>query len=633
MAPISGDILVKTDTPGAYINKVGLRLYKYYGEVWGMSFEFTDGKKVNLSAHGGGNTNPYESYSSKALGSVFLEVPSGFDKMEWCATHGKMRQLKLSKNGVEVASYDGDKHGVCVNKNYDYGGHSLRVEQGKNVSSLVMGITLKSNYYQLFLPKELYGSVDVTAKPIDGGYSNWSEWGLCNKLCGPGLQSRNRNCDNPPPALGGKDCSVLGEEIEFRKCNMKDCPVDGGFGPWSEWSDCIGDCDVGVGTRFRTRECDNPAPKGAGKPCVGNTREVVPCDLQNCAVHGGYSPWGAWSNCDRKCNGGKQQRNRTCTNPSPANGGDDCNELGSSIEVRDCNDQPCPINGGYGEWSSWSNCVDGSHRRTRVCDNPVPQHGGADCTTLGLPEEVKSCSIDGGWSAWSDWSECINGNKTRTRACNNPPAKFGGRSCVGPSSENANCPIDGGYGTWTPWGVCGDQLDSKETRTRACNNPLPMNGGKDCSGLGPAVEHRACKKTVEPDGKVIIEDRNLNMTTGKEEVTKTVIEKPDENNVSVARTEHPDGNVTTTAILTDGNGNILDTDSTTEEDNSMTWMMLLVVIAVIAAGMYLWQKSSPKKVAVEGSSEWSGGVDTNVTGNLSAFGGSKGFMNIMVGGD
>ena len=57
-------------------------------------------------------------------------------------------------------------------------------------------------------------------------------------------------------------------------------------------------------------------------------------------VDGGYSDFGDWSECSAECGGGTQTRTRTCTNPAPAHGGDDC--LGDSTETRKCNTQACP---------------------------------------------------------------------------------------------------------------------------------------------------------------------------------------------------------------------------------------------------------------------------------------------------
>ena len=59
-------------------------------------------------------------------------------------------------------------------------------------------------------------------------------------------------------------------------------------------------------------------------------------------VNGNYTAWSAWEECSATCGGGIQQRVRTCTYPSPANGGKDCTVLGPAVETKDCNSQPCP---------------------------------------------------------------------------------------------------------------------------------------------------------------------------------------------------------------------------------------------------------------------------------------------------
>jgi len=47
----------------------------------------------------------------------------------------------------------------------------------------------------------------------------------------------------------------------------------------------------------------------------------------------------AWGECSATCGGGIMERTRTCTNPSPENGGKDC--VGIDKQVEDCNTQPC----------------------------------------------------------------------------------------------------------------------------------------------------------------------------------------------------------------------------------------------------------------------------------------------------
>ena len=60
------------------------------------------------------------------------------------------------------------------------------------------------------------------------------------------------------------------------------------------------------------------------------------------AVNGAYSPWSSWGTCSKSCLGGVRRRVRKCSNPSPSNGGRDCESLGSSVESQDCNVKSCP---------------------------------------------------------------------------------------------------------------------------------------------------------------------------------------------------------------------------------------------------------------------------------------------------
>ena len=65
-------------------------------------------------------------------------------------------------------------------------------------------------------------------------------------------------------------------------------------------------------------------------------------------VNGGYSDWKPYGVCSKTCGGGVQIRKRTCTNPPPTNGGEDCSTLGPDNTTRGCNNQECP-----GKMSKW----------------------------------------------------------------------------------------------------------------------------------------------------------------------------------------------------------------------------------------------------------------------------------------
>ncbi|EDO46870.1 predicted protein, partial [Nematostella vectensis] len=109
---------------------------------------------------------------------------------------------------------------------------------------------------------------------------------------------------------------------------------------------------------------------------------------------GGWTDWTIWTPCDKSCGTGFQQRKRTCSNPSPQNGGALC--AGTNNETRECNTHHCPINGDWTEWSSWSYCNrpcgTGYENRTRSCTNPPPKYGGKDCE--GEDHQAKTCNTD-----------------------------------------------------------------------------------------------------------------------------------------------------------------------------------------------------------------------------------------------
>ncbi|XP_068690792.1 hemicentin-1-like [Montipora foliosa] len=91
--------------------------------------------------------------------------------------------------------------------------------------------------------------------------------------------------------------------------------------------------------------------------------------------------WTAWGSCSRTCGGGVQKRQKHCNYRPP---------IESS---RTCNENKCPIDGGWSDWNHWSLCtrdINGMQMRTRECVNPKPQFGGIPCK--GSTTVMRGCT-------------------------------------------------------------------------------------------------------------------------------------------------------------------------------------------------------------------------------------------------
>ncbi|XP_030839405.1 uncharacterized protein LOC756169 [Strongylocentrotus purpuratus] len=298
---------------------------------------------------------------------------------------------------------------------------------------------------------------------VDGGWSDWGEWHTCTESCEGGLTVRFRRCNNPMPSNGGANCT--GFSMEQGACNTDPCPVDGGWSSYSDWDACSVSC--GGGNQTRTRTCSDPTPAYGGANCTGENIEVRACGEGICPTHGGWSAYGSFSLCNTDC---QKTRYRTCTNPAPKDGGDDCPD--SEVDVSYCSVLDCPVNGQWSEWSviTCDETCRGSKRRT--CSNPPPLRGGADCVgssreEYGICTGFK-CVQNGAWSDWAPWSSC---SKTCDR---------GGIS----------------------------------HRRRHCSNPHPRNGGKDCPAVDPDYDEKSCFShpcPVPPDYVRHVKAKNYNI--------------------------------------------------------------------------------------------------------------------------
>ncbi|XP_067662288.1 hemicentin-1-like isoform X1 [Haliotis asinina] len=221
--------------------------------------------------------------------------------------------------------------------------------------------------------------------------------------------------------------------------------VHGGFSEWGEFGECSTTC--GAGLHFRTRSCDNPPPTNGGQQCIGAARESKSCIMGDCPVDASWGNWGAWKACSSSCGPGQRTRSRLCDNPPPQFGGLSCE--GPSVDQSPCNVRPCPIDGNWGDWDPWSPCTttcgEGQQTRERKCNNPRPQFGGLPCLGAGTDRQAchtQACAVDGNWGQWMDWTSCSV-------------------SCGGGS----------------------------RTRVRRCDNPRSQYGGADCVGPEQQVDY------------------------------------------------------------------------------------------------------------------------------------------------
>ncbi|XP_022082655.1 sushi, von Willebrand factor type A, EGF and pentraxin domain-containing protein 1-like [Acanthaster planci] len=63
-----------------------------------------------------------------------------------------------------------------------------------------------------------------------------------------------------------------------KRCELE--VVNGGWGPWSPFSDCSKTC--GGGRQYRIRTCDSPQPLNGGRACPGEDQQLLPCNNGSC---------------------------------------------------------------------------------------------------------------------------------------------------------------------------------------------------------------------------------------------------------------------------------------------------------------------------------------------------------------
>ena len=304
--------------------------------------------------------------------------------------------------------------------------------------------------------------------PVDGGWTakSYRDWGSCSETaCGSsGSRERSwtRSCTNPAPAHGGADCAGADSGTDSEVCHGNSCaggkvcwegsscktPVNGG---WSEKNyEAFGNCSAtacGVsGSRSRdwSRTCSNPPPAFGGEDCEGESTgtHTVDCTGDSCAV-------------GEKCSGG------TCVcdgADSHKHHGYACHPTGNCHSDAECpGDKVCSAGacecrvGHHGHGASCHadhDCgpdeIGGGDQECTPCpDNQAPNESRTACLLCGTADHEhgsgKCHKVDD-----SHCGSCTGGKVCQHTACVCPSTEHeheGARTChpEGHCHSNADC--------------------------------------------------------------------------------------------------------------------------------------------------------------------------------------------------
>ncbi|XP_039285521.1 LOW QUALITY PROTEIN: thrombospondin type-1 domain-containing protein 7A [Nilaparvata lugens] len=305
--------------------------------------------------------------------------------------------------------------------------------------------------------------------PVDCQLSEWSSWGSCNVLCGPGLQNRTRTVTRQD-SNGGRACGAL---TQWKLCRVPCSVFQWQAGGWSECilipSDRGNQC--GEGDQYRQVACiDTRTGEEVSKDFCDWTTQPSDTNACHVACPGDcvLSSWSEWSLCPKNCLGSTAQQRTRSLLRAASNIGAQCPH---KIQTQACQlNQTCftyhwavtpfssclPLGG--------SPCGEGMTTRAIYCQRsdlwPVEDSYCSEETKPGPAEKwcYVDCPVDCKIAEWSDWNatQCQCGDTGLSRHAfigTNPSSS--GRPCPSPLLQWKACPAKPCY-SWTPgpWTPC-----------------------------------------------------------------------------------------------------------------------------------------------------------------------------------
>lgn len=316
-----------------------------------------------------------------------------------------------------------------------------------------------------------------------------SEYGVCDKTCGGGSQTRTVECYNQNvvggPAVADGNCASAGPKpTSTQQCSLQSCPTY----DWllGDYSNCDKIC--GGGSKTRTVRCIQVGPQDIVSDDKCNPKPkpatAAACATQACQ----QSNWrtGQWGACSQTCGpDGTRTRTVDCVDQAlnPASG---CVDADKPPTSEPCNTQQCPTTWLPGPFGACSKtCGTGTYTRSVSCvyrDKPNVVLGNDQCSSV-QPTTSSVCNTfdcptyrAGPWGRCTSPTGCGDGTQTRQLSCfDYTGTQVDIKDCAAASAPftQQTCPLDP-CPHWhrDPFSdcnkICGGGI---QTRTLTCRMP------------------------------------------------------------------------------------------------------------------------------------------------------------------